>query len=65
MPASIVAFSDLHLEYDVCVLNDSAVQDRIVEEVADLCGGAADLLILSGSEAGGLGLVVTGRRRRR
>ena len=48
MPASIVAFSDLHLGYDVCVLNDPVVQDRVVEEVADLCGGAADRLIFNG-----------------
>jgi hypothetical protein len=48
MPASIVAFSDLHLGYDRCVLNDPAVQDRVVEEVADLCEGSTDRLILNG-----------------
>ena len=48
MSASIVAFSDLHLGYDCCVLNDPAVQDRVVEEVADLCGGATDRLIFNG-----------------
>ena len=48
MPASIVAFSDLHLGYDCCVLDDPAVQDRVVEEVTDLCGGATDRLIFNG-----------------
>jgi hypothetical protein len=48
MPASIVAFSDLHLGYDTCVLDDPVVQDRVVEEIADLCGGASDRLILNG-----------------
>jgi len=48
MSASIVAFSDLHLGYDCCVLNAPAVQDRVVEEVADLCGGATDRLIFNG-----------------
>ena len=48
MPASIVALSDLHLGYDVSILNDPAVQDRVVEEIADLCGGAADRLIFNG-----------------
>lgn len=48
MPASIVALSDLHLGYDVCVLNDPAVQDRVVGEIADLCGGATDRLIFNG-----------------
>ena len=48
MPASIVAFSDLHLGYDCCVLDDPAVQDRVVEEVTDLCGGATYRLIFNG-----------------
>jgi hypothetical protein len=48
MSASIVALSDLHMGYDCSVSNDPAVQDRIVEEIADLCGGATDRLILNG-----------------
>ena len=48
MAASIVSLSDLHLGYDTCVLDDSTVQDRVIEEIADLCGGAADRLILNG-----------------
>jgi hypothetical protein len=48
MPASIVALSDLHMGYDCSVLNDPAVQDRVVEEIADLCGGSTDRLILNG-----------------
>ena len=48
MAASLVALSDLHMGYGECVLNDPAVQDRVIEEIADLCGGAADRLILNG-----------------
>lgn len=48
MPVSLIALSDLHLGYDCCVLNDPSVQDRVVGEIADLCSGAADRLILNG-----------------
>ena len=48
MPASLIALSDMHMGYDVSILNDPAVQDRVVEELADLCGGAADRLIFNG-----------------
>ena len=48
MSASLVALSDLHLGYDSSILNDSIVQDRIVEEIADLCGGATDRLVFNG-----------------
>jgi len=46
--ASIVALSDLHLGYDTSILDDPAVQDRVVAEIADLCGGVADRLVLNG-----------------
>jgi metallophosphoesterase superfamily enzyme len=48
MPASIVALSDLHLGYSSSILDDPAVQDRVVGEIADLCGGATDRLVLNG-----------------
>ena len=48
MPAHFVALSDLHLGYDCSVLNDPAAQDLLVGAIADLCGGAADRLILNG-----------------
>ena len=48
MPAHFVALSDLHLGYDCSVLNDPAAQDLLVGAIADLCGGAADRLVLNG-----------------
>ena len=48
MPANFVALSDLHLGYELSVLNDPAAQNRVVEELADLCSGKTDRLILNG-----------------
>lgn len=48
MAAQLVALSDLHLGYDCSVLNNPTVQDRIVDTIADLCGGATNRLILNG-----------------
>ena len=48
MTASIVALSDLHLGYGSSVMDDPGVQDRVVGEIADLCGGATDRLVLNG-----------------
>jgi len=47
-PASFIALSDLHLGYELSVLDDPAAQARLASELADLCGGAADRLILNG-----------------
>ena len=48
MATQLVALSDLHLGYDCSVLNDPAVQDRVIDAIADLCGGTTDRLVLNG-----------------
>jgi UDP-2,3-diacylglucosamine pyrophosphatase LpxH len=48
MPAHFVAISDMHLGYERSILNDPAKQDHLVDAIADLCGGAADRLVLNG-----------------
>ena len=48
MPAHFVALSDMHLGYECSILNDPAAQDRLVDEIAKLCGGSTDRLILNG-----------------
>lgn len=48
MPAHFIALSDLHLGYELSVLDDPAAQDRVAEELAELCNGSTDRLILNG-----------------
>jgi hypothetical protein len=48
MPANFLALSDLHLGYELSVLDDTAAQSRVVERLAELCHGSADRLILNG-----------------
>ena len=48
MPAHYVCLSDMHLGYEKSVLNDPAAQDHLVDQIAKLCGGATDRLILNG-----------------
>ena len=48
MTAHFVALSDLHLGYENSVLNDHDAQGRLAEEIAKLCEGATDRLILNG-----------------
>ena len=48
MPAHHVCLSDMHLGYEKCVLNDPVVQDHLVDQIALLCGGSTDRLILNG-----------------
>ena len=48
MPATFIALSDLHLGYELSVLDDTAAQSRVVAALADLCHGSTDRLILNG-----------------
>jgi 3',5'-cyclic AMP phosphodiesterase CpdA len=48
MPANFIALSDLHLGYELSVLDDPTAQDRVVAALADLCHGSTDRLILNG-----------------
>ena len=48
MPTHFVVLSDLHLGYDNSVLNDSEAQIHLASEIAKLCNGATDRLILNG-----------------
>jgi hypothetical protein len=48
MPARHVCLSDLHLGYEKSVLNDPAAQDHLIDQIAKLCGGSTDRLILNG-----------------
>jgi hypothetical protein len=48
MPAHFVALSDLHLGYDLSVINDRKAQENLVEEIKKMCGGQTDRLILNG-----------------
>ena len=62
MPASLIALSDMHLGYDCCILDDPAVQDRVIGEIADLCGGAAAVAVVPQASDK---LGASSRRRRR
>jgi hypothetical protein len=48
VPSHFVVLSDLHLGYDNSVLNDHGAQERLASEIAKLCGGDTDRLILNG-----------------
>jgi hypothetical protein len=48
MPTHFVALSDLHLGYDNAILNEHGSQERLAGEIAKLCGGQTDRLILNG-----------------
>jgi hypothetical protein len=48
MASHFVALSDLHLGYDNSVLNDPNAQDHLASEIAKLCEGSTDRLILNG-----------------
>lgn len=44
----LIALSDLHLGYDLSLANSESAQGRIVDQIAELCGGSADRLVLDG-----------------
>ena len=48
MSTHFVAISDLHLGYDNSVLNDHGAQEHLASEIARLCDGETDRLILNG-----------------
>jgi hypothetical protein len=48
MASHFVALSDLHLGYDNSVLNDHGAQEHLAGEIAKLCEGETDRLILNG-----------------
>ena len=48
MPTNFIVLSDLHLGYELSVLSDPRAQDRMVAELAELCHGSTDRLILNG-----------------
>jgi hypothetical protein len=48
MPAHYVCLSDMHLGYEKSVLNDPVAQEHLVDQIALLCGGSTDRLILNG-----------------
>jgi hypothetical protein len=48
MPSHFVVLSDLHLGYDNSLLNVKGAQERLAIEIANLCGGETDRLILNG-----------------
>jgi UDP-2,3-diacylglucosamine pyrophosphatase LpxH len=48
MPAHYVCLSDLHLGYEKSILNDPVAQGNLIDQIAGLCGGATDRLILNG-----------------
>jgi hypothetical protein len=48
MSSHFVALSDLHLGYDLSVLNERKAQEHLVAEIKELCGGQTDRLILNG-----------------
>jgi len=48
MSSHFIALSDLHLGYDRSVLNDLAAQRNLANELAMVCSGQADRLILNG-----------------
>jgi len=48
MGTHFVALSDLHLGYGDSILNDHGAQERLAVEIAKLCDGDTDRLILNG-----------------
>jgi len=48
MTTNFIALSDLHLGYELSVLDDPRSQDLMTTELAGLCKGSADRLILNG-----------------
>ena len=48
MSSYFVALSDLHLGYDNSIISDQVAQERLAVEIAKLCGGSTDRLILNG-----------------